>query len=240
MKKLDWKDYFSFSKKERKAAIAIVLVTGAVTFAGIAIQAKDEDQFVTTKFDQALNDSVAALGQKDAAQDTARPFIKNEINENDLFVFDPNTLDEAGWKRLGLNERIIHTIVNYRNKGGRFYKPEDIQKIYGIGEANAKRLTPYVRIAGNKKTLAADNHYQKENAPPYPKKQYKIIDINKATEDDWKSLPGIGDVLSKRIVKFRTSRGGFQSIDDVGRTYGLKDSVFQMIRPYLRLASAEE
>ena len=100
---------------------------------------------------------------------------------------------------------------------------------------------PYVRIAGNHKPYTVDNHYQKENSvSSYSRKQYKTIDINNATEEDWKSLPGIGDVLSKRIVKFRTSRGGFQSVDDVARTYGLKDSVFQMIRPYLKLASTGE
>jgi DNA uptake protein ComE-like DNA-binding protein len=49
-------------------------------------------------------------------------------------------------------------------------------------------------------------------------------------------LPGIGDVLSKRIVKFRNSIHGFKSIDDIKKTYGLSDSTFQIILPYLTIS----
>ena len=35
-----------------------------------------------------------------------------------LFEFDPNTINEAGWKRLGLRDKTIQTIQNYLNKGG--------------------------------------------------------------------------------------------------------------------------
>ena len=242
MKKFHWKDYFSFSKKERKAAVAIVLIVGAVTFAAIVLQAKDDDKYITTKFDKELDDSVAMLEQKkNVAPDSAKTFLKNEINENDLFTFDPNTLNEAGWKRLGLNDRGIHTIINYRNKGGRFYKPEDIQKIYGLDKTIAAQLIPYVDIAVNHNAHENNSDQQKDNAAPnHYQKQYKAIDINTATEEEWKSLPGIGDVLSKRIVKFRTSKGSFQSVDDVAKTYGLKDSVFRSIKPYLKLSPAEE
>ena len=61
------------------------------------------------------------------------------------------------------------------------------------------------------------------------------LNVNTATEEEWKALPGIGDVLSKRIVKFRTKLKGFISVQQVGQTYGLADSVFQKILPYLRL-----
>ena len=58
-------------------------------------------------------------------------------------------------------------------------------------------------------------------------------EINSATVDEWKAFPGVGDVLANRIVKFRNSMGGFKSVEQVAKTYGLSDSVFQVIRPYL-------
>lgn len=235
-----WKDYLYFSKNERKAALSIVLIIGAVTIAAIFLQSKNEDdKYVTTKFDEELSDSVASLLQKENATiGDKKALVQNEITEDKLFVFDPNILDEKGWKNLGLNDKTIHTIINYRNKGGRFYNPEDIKKIYGLQNEYAEKLIPFIHIqsSDNKRSIGEKyaNNTQSNN---YTHKKYHAIDINKATEEEWKSLPGIGAVLSKRIVKFRESQNGFESIDDVAETYGLRDSVFQKIKPYLKISS---
>ena len=33
--------------------------------------------------------------------------------EGELFAFDPNILDAAGWKKLGLRDKTINTIQNF-------------------------------------------------------------------------------------------------------------------------------
>ena len=78
----------------------------------------------------------------------------NESNsvKGELFYFDPNTISESGWKKLGLRDKTIQTIEKYLNKGGHFYKPEDLQKIYGLHKDEYERLGPYVKI--ETKTLA--------------------------------------------------------------------------------------
>lgn len=63
------------------------------------------------------------------------------------------------------------------------------------------------------------------------------IDINTADSLDWKTLPGIGNVLSKRIVKFRDKLGGFYCIEQVSRTYGLEKDVFERIKSRLVLST---
>ena len=44
------------------------------------------------------------------------------------------------------------------------------------------------------------------------------------------ALPGIGSKLSQRILFFRDKLGGFYKVDQVGETFGLRDSVFQLIK----------
>ena len=61
------------------------------------------------------------------------------------------------------------------------------------------------------------------------------ININEADSLQWISLPGIGPVLSSRILRFREALGGFVRIDQVAETFGLADSSFQKIRPLLLL-----
>jgi len=155
-----------------------------------------------------------------------------------LFYFDPNQLDASGFKQLGLRDKTIQTILNYRSKGGYFKQPEDIRKIYGLRDEEAERLIPYIKIenAVSKKSDVATHQTPEEK----PNQVIKKIDINTATEEDFKALPGIGDVLSKRIVKFRNSMHGFKSINDISKTYGLSDSAFQLILPYLTITESNQ
>jgi competence ComEA-like helix-hairpin-helix protein len=60
------------------------------------------------------------------------------------------------------------------------------------------------------------------------------IDINSADTTAFIALPGIGSKLASRIVLFREKLGGFYTVDQIGEVYGLRDSVFQKIRPALR------
>ncbi|HVX27759.1 MAG TPA: helix-hairpin-helix domain-containing protein, partial [Parafilimonas sp.] len=154
-----------------------------------------------------------------------------------LFPFDPNTLDAQGFKQLGLSDKVIHTLINYRNKGGYFKTPQDIKKIYGLSNADAERLIPFIKIASTNKNINYKNDVNQttDKSTSSKKDYYHTININTATAEEFKTLPGIGDVLANRIVKFRNSMGGFKSVDDVKRTYGLSDSTFNLIRPYLIL-----
>lgn len=61
------------------------------------------------------------------------------------------------------------------------------------------------------------------------------IDINTADTSQLDRLPGIGAVLARRIVTFRERLGGFHNISQVGETFGLADSVFKKIQPFLKL-----
>ncbi|WP_123864773.1 ComEA family DNA-binding protein [Chitinophaga barathri] len=82
---------------------------------------------------------------------------------------------------------------------------------------------------------AGNNSYA--NSYRYPDKRLPIpvIDINAADSAQWERLPGIGPTLAKRIVGFRDRLGGFYSTRQVGEVYGLVDSVFNKIQPFLRL-----
>ena len=64
---------------------------------------------------------------------------------------------------------------------------------------------------------------------------WDTLDINIASAIEFESLPGIGPVLSKRIVKFRDRLGGFYSIEQVGETYGLDSVVFNHLIPHFSL-----
>jgi DNA uptake protein ComE-like DNA-binding protein len=146
-----------------------------------------------------------------------------------LFPFDPNTLDAAGWKKLGINDRTIRTIQHYLSKGGQFRNAGDLQKMYSLRKADFDRLMPYIRI------VTSPPMYNTAKPPvKYVKPPPTVIDINQADTAAFIALPGIGSKLANRIVNFRQKLGGFYSVQQVGETFGLPDSTFQLIQPRLQ------
>ncbi|QEC67496.1 hypothetical protein FRZ67_09370 [Panacibacter ginsenosidivorans] len=230
-----WKDYFTFTKGERASVfifLGILIISIIVPF----FYAKSFAPPVVDEILQKQLDSVLGNIQEDSAVNNLDKIqqTKNSIDSIKLFYFDPNTLDAAGFKQLGLRDKTIQTIINYRSKGGHFKTAEDIRKIYGLEEEEANKLIPFIKIANRYSNKEEESAY--ENNQEKPKSVIKKIDINTASEEDFKALPGIGDILSKRIIKFRNSIHGFKSINDVSKTYGLSDSAFQLILPYLTLS----
>ena len=144
-----------------------------------------------------------------------------------------------GWKKLGIREKTISTIQNYLSKGGKFYKPEDIGKIWGLHKDEVDRLIPFVRI----EKMNNDQYVTSENkdfnkAPERSNYNKTIIDINTADTSALIALPGIGSKLANRIISFRDKLGGFYKIEQVAETYALPDSIFQKIKGKLVIGNS--
>lgn len=57
-----------------------------------------------------------------------------------------------------------------------------------------------------------------------------LVNINTATAEQLKTLPGIGDGIASRIVDYRTECGKFSCIEDIMKISGIKDKLFQKIK----------
>lgn len=56
------------------------------------------------------------------------------------------------------------------------------------------------------------------------------IDINGCDSAALVALPGIGPVLSARIIKYRKLLGGFASVEQLREVYGLPEETYEMIK----------
>jgi competence protein ComEA len=251
------KDYLTFTRKERIGILTVVSVISFILFLPDILSKTTSNRPI--KMDTAwmaavkrseikVQDSLVDHYQKNDNENAyAYQYDKrkssyseeNDIIKGELFYFDPNSITGTEWKRLGLRDKTIKTIENYRSKGGRFYKPEDLQRIYGLHNDEYEKLKPYIKIESN--TPKAN----KESVSSVPKDEiqpskisvprYSIIDVNNADTTAFISLPGIGSKLATRIITFREKLGGFYSIEQIGETYGLPDSTFQKIKQWLKL-----
>ena len=61
------------------------------------------------------------------------------------------------------------------------------------------------------------------------------VELNKADAQDLQVLPGVGPVLSQRIVRFREVLGGFHEIDDLYEVFGLDSSVVDGAKSFITI-----
>lgn len=244
-------DYFDFTRQGRIGFLIVLLLLVLLALTPYLFTKRNATGSITA--DTAWINAAKKLEQKSQANNltseetneaSSYQFDQSKSStykksEEKLFHFDPNTLNREGWQQLGLRDKTIQTIFNYRNKGGQFKKPEDLQRIYGLAKKDYERLAPYIQIQNDlakNENYAAKSSSDENNAEPnnYARRPLSI-DINTADTTSLIALPGIGSKLAARIVNFRDKLGGFYSIEQVGETFGLPDSTFQKIKPLLQL-----
>ena len=62
-----------------------------------------------------------------------------------------------------------------------------------------------------------------------------IVNINKATENELSTLPGIGNSLATRIVEYRKQNGNFKTIEDIKNVSGIGESKFANIKDFISI-----
>lgn len=222
-------EYLSFSVRERWAVLMLVLFIGIVFMAPRFISMPDkilvvEDSLIIKALPDLDTASINPAGKPPGF----RQVKKYTEPPSARFYFDPNTIDKEQWVSLGVREKTAITILKYRQHGGRFKSADDLGKIYGLTPELAEQLKPFVRIAQKELEIASQKPVNFTKRPgPVP------IKINQADSIAWESLPGIGPALAARIIGFRNRLGGFYSVNQVSEVYGLQDSVFQKLVPFL-------
>ncbi|PLX13052.1 MAG: hypothetical protein C0594_01700 [Marinilabiliales bacterium] len=135
-----------------------------------------------------------------------------------LFIFNPNTANDSVLEDLGFSRSQIQNIKNYRAKGGRFDKKEDLAKMYAISSEFYAKLENYIRIDSVEKN--EENKSIIENLH---------IDINSASAEDLKQIQGIGNYYSGLVIKYRDLLGGYYCNDQFSEIYNMKQEVLDLL-----------
>jgi DNA uptake protein ComE-like DNA-binding protein len=99
-------------------------------------------------------------------------------------------------------------------KGAVFLKKDSLNK--------GKAISP---------VLYSETRFKKTSYTKKSSSQKKIsIDINSSDSATLVTLPGIGPVLSARIIKYRRLLGGFARTGQLKEVYGLSPETFEMIK----------
>ena len=233
--------WLTFSKGER---VAIITILAAILILVLACLFRPTRQSLSDASLQNL-DSLLALRQAAIeAQQQKQAEQPQEATELHPFPFNPNTVTEDELRQIGLTDRQIRNIMNYKAKGGKFYSKNDLGKLYTISEEDFAQLEPFIvlpEVARGKNTKSSEQSgvsTGSTTAKP-EKKTIPIVDLNTADSLALVELPQIGAYTAVRIIEFRDKLGGFVDREQLRDVKGMDDARFAMIQPYIIIGEAE-
>lgn len=226
-----WFGLFLFNRTERYGVVVllcILLLVIALPYflAKHKMENTDElDQFIAdiAKFEKDFivqDDSVKKSRQYNFQQ-MDRSMAETRLQP---FPFDPNNLPADQWKKMGLKDWQIKTIKNFESKGGKFYKKEDVKKMYCLKPSEYEILEPYIVIEQTKKQA-----YVTTPKPDNSTRNLQLVELNSADSAELTTLYGIGPAFAKRIIKYRDILGGFYSKQQLTEVYGFDQSKLDQI-----------
>ena len=211
-----WKSYFIFSKKEQRGIMVLGIILLGTMLMGILFPRKETS----------INSTAQQRGP--------------------LFYFDPNTMDSITAIRLGIPSRQVITLMRYRNKGGRFYRKEDLAKLYGLKKELVEKLIPYVVIKNvdrntSYRKMLDYNHQKFINRTGIEKEDVNknlnewSIDINIADEKQWAAKTKLSPAIIQNIIRYKNYLGGFTNLNQIKKVYGFTEANYYLLKPHLQL-----
>lgn len=229
-------DYFTFSRNERKGVILLLVIIFVLAVANKVIFYFETPATIDPHL------IAVPLDGNQPSDDAAPGLVQHAV----LFRFDPNTIDREALDSLALPDGIKRNVLKYREKGGVYYAGKDFRKMYGMTDSIYNKVSPYLVFAKAEGEFEKrfekgfegkfEKGFEKKFENGVEKKfeereevevEIARIEINLSDSIELMTLPGIGDKLSKRIVKYRDLLGGFYSIAQLNEVYGLSGQVIE-------------
>ncbi len=140
-------------------------------------------------------------------------YITGEVNnpgiyhvEEDSYVYE--VIEMAG----GFTEEAAKSYLNLAAKVNR----ESHIFVPNINDSEIEVLTKFSGITNPGSTNESFNN--------------KLVNINNASLEELKTLPGIGQAMAERIITYRKESGRFKSKDELMNINGIKESKFNKIK----------
>lgn len=171
--------------------------------------------------DTSPEDAPRAAAERELARERVRaaPLAAGER-------IDPNRASTDELQRLPrVGPALAARIVAHREARGPLRSLADLDAVPGVGPALLRSLEPHLTLAP---APAAGGAGKGGGAR---------LDLNRASAEELEALPGIGAVLARRIVEWRSQHGPFRSPEELERVPGVGPSLRARLAPLLRVGA---
>jgi len=238
--KEQFKDFFYFSRGEKNGIIVLLSILVLVIVTPYLSKLFSNDKpHINQQFNKEIELFTQSLkiNEEPEYNNRLNQYIIERYDSLKLFFFNPNTTSPENFKKLGLTDKQISTINNYLSKGGKFYVKDDFRKIYGIRHQQYQILRPYILLPDKEQITSSEFNY-KQNQSGNSDSLF-VFDPNTTTHDDFIKL-GLSEKQSNTIKNYLDKGGSFKSKEDLKKVYGIDESVYEKLEPYIFIRPSKE
>lgn len=146
-----WKDFFYFSKSERRAILFLLTLLFIFMCIWVLFPVKEESLEQDQEGIEEIKNFLAGVHEMEEKESLRYSYDKPKRREVVLAAFDPNSADSIEFLQRGLSPFIAHTILQYRRAGGKFRTADDFSRVYGLSSEKFNMLnliSRYQRLFG--------------------------------------------------------------------------------------------
>ncbi len=228
-----FKSHFKFNKQEQRGVFFLLLLVIVLQAAYFIIKVVPFGRNVT---------KVTGGPDIQARVDSLKEL---RLGEDSIKInpFNPNFITDHKGYALGMSPIEIDRLLRFRAGNKYVNSTVEFQRVTLISDSLLQVISPYFRFPewvreSDKPFSVGGNPILGSNGKQSSEGKGMILDINKATAEDLKSINGIGDKLSERIIKFRDRLGGFLVEEQLNDVYGLEKEVVQRTLEKFKVLSA--
>ncbi|TXD48702.1 helix-hairpin-helix domain-containing protein [Polaribacter sp. IC073] len=214
-----FKPHFWYNKSQRNGVfiltIAIVLFQVVIVFVDFSSEEKTD-----------LASPRAAAFHK---QIDSLKVLSIEDRKPKIYPFNPNYITDYKGEQLGMSLTEIEKLLEFRKTGKFVNSKKEFQNVTKISDTLLYKIAPYFKFPdwvvkrNNNSKLSLRG--TKQSIYKKAIKKRSTTDINKATAEDLKTISGIGEKLSERIIKYRSKLQGFSIENQVHEVWGLEKEI---------------
>lgn len=228
------KSHFWYTKSQRNGILFLVLLILILQAIYWFVDFSSND-----KIEVNSNEIIAFQHQIDSLK-----AVELENRKPRIYPFNPNYITDFKGYQLGMSVEEIDRLHNYRKQNKWINSVADFKKVTQVSDSLLNKISPYFKFPdwvtkrSQQNRTSGLSFFQKQesyNKQVFTKHYPATTDINKATVEDFKTISGIGEKLSERIIKYRSKLQGFSYDYQLYEVWNISPKVIKKILQTFRV-----
>lgn len=151
-------------------------------------------------------------------------------------AFDPDTLDQQGWRAFGFSNAQARSILKYKHSLGGFKNKAQLRRSYVISAEKFRQIEPFIRFSRLDKSREASKPLSMRRASS-GHTPYRLFDLNAVSLRvlrAWRPLRRVAVPL----VHYRELLGGYGCFSQLREVYHMDAAALDFLCRYARIEPA--
>lgn len=223
------RNHFGFSQREANGTLVIFMIMAMLFLTPFATEWYITKTAVVPSREAYLDSLITVLEKADTAQK------RDKNNWQPDRLIDPNETNPDSLIAAGLPSWLAYRLTKYTKAGGKFKKPQDLKKLYGLRTEDYEKLLPFIKIETAYTRKAYQSEFYKKKRKGWQLKHH--FDPN-TTDPGELTAAGLPDWLAERITKYTKAGGSFKKPKDLKKLYGLRDGDYEKMESFINIKPA--